>query len=331
MTARPLAAGKLPPALLGRLLASLPAAPPEVLLGPELGEDACAIEIPAGVLIAAADPITLTGADVGRYGVIVNANDVAVMGAAPRWFLATLLLPPATTEADVERLFSGLRDALAQVGAVLVGGHSEVTNAVRTPVVAGTMLGVAPGGRFVTTAGARPGDIVVQVGAVPVEGAAVLATEARGRLASVDETLLHAASRALDEPGISIVDAALLATDLGASAMHDPTEGGLASGLHELAVASGCSVRVDRRRVRWFEPGRVVCAALGADPWATLASGCLLATFPQPVADVAVARLAERFDAAMLGRVETGRGVYDETGGEIAWPERDEVARILEQ
>jgi hydrogenase expression/formation protein HypE len=331
MTARPLATGKLPTALLGRLLASLPAAPAEVLLGPALGEDACAIEMPAGVLIAAADPITLTGADVGRYGVIVNANDVAVTGAAPRWFLATLLLPPTTTDEDVERLFSGLRDALAQVGAVLVGGHSEVTDAVRTPVVCGAMLGIAPGGQFVTTSGARPGDVVVQVGAVPVEGAAVLATEARGRLASVTETVLFAASRALDEPGISIVDAALLATDLGASAMHDPTEGGLASGLHELAVASGCLVRVDRRRVRWFEPGRVVCAALGADSWATLASGCLLATFPQPVADVAVARLAERFDTTVLGRLETGRGVYDETDSEIAWPKRDEVARILEQ
>ena len=83
--------------------------------------------------------------------------------------------------------------------------------------------------------------------------------------------------------------------------------------------------------MRWFEPGRVVCAALGVDPWATLASGCLLATFPQPVADVAVARLAERFDATTLGRLDSGRGVYDESGTQIAWPERDEVARILEQ
>ncbi len=331
MTARLVAAGKLPASLLGRLLASLPALPSEVLLGPELGEDACAIELPAGVLIAASDPITLTGAEVGRYAVIVNANDVAVMGAAPRWFLATLLFPPVTTDEDIERLFAGVCDALGQVGAVLVGGHSEVTDAVRRPVVAGTMLGVAPGGRFVTTAGARPGDVVVQVGPVPVEGTAVLAAEARARLASVEETVLHAALGALDEPGISVVDAALLAAALGASAMHDPTEGGLASGLHELAAASGCLVRVDRLRVRWFEPGLVVCAALGADPWATLTSGCLLATFPQPVAEVAVAALVKRFDATVLGHVESGRGVYDETGNEIAWPERDEVARILEQ
>ena len=332
MTARFIAAGKLPPSLLRRLFASLPAAPPDVLLGPAIGEDACAIDLPAGVLIAAADPVTLTSADVGRYGVAVNANDVAVMGAAPRWFLATLLFPLATTEAEVERLFAGLREALAQVGAVLVGGHSEVTNAVRTPVVAGTMLGVAAGGRFVTTAGARPGDVVVQIGPVPVEGAAVLAAEARERLAAVDRVIVDAASRALDDPGISIVDAALFATELGATAMHDPTEGGLAAGLRELAVASGCSVHIDRRRVRWFEPGRVVCEALGADPWATLASGCLLATFPHDVADVAVAGLtAHGFDLSVLGRVDAGRGVYDETGSEVVRPERDEVARILER
>ena len=85
-------------------------------------------------------------------------------------------------------------------------------------------------------------------------------------------------------------------------------------------------VAIGAQLTRLLAPGRgnylvaVVCAALGADSWATLASGCLLAAFPQPVADVAVARLAERFDATVLGRVETGRGVYDETGSEIAWP-----------
>ncbi len=175
-------------------------------------------------------------------------------------------------------------------------------------------------------------DVVVQIGPVPVEGTAVLATEARERLAAVDRVIVDAASRALDDPGISIVDAALFATELGATAMHDPTEGGLAAGLRELAVASGCSVHIDRSRVRWFEPGRVVCEALGADPWATLASGCLLATFPHDVADVAVARLtAHGLDLSVLGRVDAGRGVYDETGSEVVWPERDEVARILER
>ena len=89
-----LAAGKIPPRLLEELLAALPPAPPEVLLGPQLGEDACAIELPRGVLVAATDPVTFTADQIGRWSVVVNANDVAVSGARPRWFLAVVLVPP---------------------------------------------------------------------------------------------------------------------------------------------------------------------------------------------------------------------------------------------
>ncbi|HEX6659695.1 MAG TPA: AIR synthase related protein, partial [Ilumatobacter sp.] len=112
MTSTPIPAGKLPAALLTRLLEGGGGTPPEVLLGPAVGEDACAIEVDAGVLVAATDPITLTTGDLGRYGVIVNANDVAVMGVRPRWFLAAVLLPLGTTDSSVETLFTSMRAAL---------------------------------------------------------------------------------------------------------------------------------------------------------------------------------------------------------------------------
>jgi hydrogenase maturation factor len=295
-----------------------------------VGEDACALDVPAGVLVAATDPITLTGRDIGRLAVTVNANDVAVMGVRPRWFLATVLLPVGVTEADVAGVFAAMHAALAGVGAVLVGGHTEVTGVVDRPVVVGQMLGVAEGGRVVSTAGARPGDVVVQVGTVPVEGAAVLATEAAARLGGVDPAVRRAAAAALDDPGVSVVEAAVAAGDLGASALHDPTEGGLAAGLHELAAAAGVAVRVDRSAVRWFEPGVEVCHALGANPWAVLASGALLATFPGGEAAAAVDELARRgHRMATIGWVEVGSGVRDIDGRPIAWPSRDEVARLL--
>ena len=97
----PLQVGKLPATLLAELLAGLPVPPAEVLLGPRIGEDACAIEVPGGVLVAATDPITFTAQEIGRFSVIVNANDVAVMGVRPRWFLAVILLPSGTTQAMV--------------------------------------------------------------------------------------------------------------------------------------------------------------------------------------------------------------------------------------
>jgi hydrogenase expression/formation protein HypE len=322
--------GKLPAALLRELLGALPPAPPEVRLGPAVGEDACAIDVPAGTLVVATDPITLTGAGVGRHAVLVNANDVAVMGVRPRWFLAAVLLPPGTGEADARALFRSLADGVAEVGVALVGGHTEVTSAVAQPVVVGQMLGLAEDHRFVPTGGVRPGDAIVQAGPAPVEAAAVLAGEAAARLAAVDVPTLARARAALREPGISVVEAALVAAELGATALHDPTEGGLAAGLAELAGASGVALRIDAERVLWFEPGRAVCRALGADPWGALASGALLAGFPPGRAAAACEALAKRgIPAHVIGHAEPGSGVALCDGAPLPEFARDEVARVL--
>ncbi len=328
--ARPLNSGKIPVDLLAELLAELPAAPSELRLGPGIGEDACAIEAPGGVLVAASDPITFTSEEIGRLSVFVNANDVAVTGARPRWFLAVILVPPGTGESVIRDLFADVRHSLVRVGAHLVGGHTEVTPAVTRPVVVGQMLGLAEAGRFVASGGVSPGSVVVQVGPTPVEGAAVLAREATDRLGGLDPIVLEAARAGLDRPGILVVEPALLAARMGAIALHDPTEGGLAAGLHEMAHASGVCIRVDRKAVLWFEPGIGVCRALGADPWSTLASGTLLAAFAAETAKAALAAFADRrHPVAAIGTAEAGSGVHDTDGHSIAWPERDEVDRLL--
>ena len=339
MTKRPLPTGKLPAALLGELLASGPPLPDEVRLGPRVGEDACAIRVESGVLVVATDPITLTGGGVGGHAVVINANDVAVLGVRPRWFLACVLMPPSATEADIRVLFEETRTALESVGAALVGGHTEVTDAVNRPVVVGQMLGLREDGRFVPTRGIGETDAVLQVGPAPVEGAAVLAREAD---CDVPPDTLTRARDALRDPGISIVKAALRAAELGATALHDPTEGGLSAGLHELADASGVALRVDADAVLWFPCGLAVCAALGADPLtqfqskslferAKLASGTLLAAFPGSSAeDVRAVLAGEGFPVATIARAERGNGVRLADGSPLRRYERDEVSRVLD-
>jgi hydrogenase maturation factor len=322
--------GKLPPELLASLLGDLPPPPAEVELGPAVGEDACAIRVPSGALVAATDPITLTGAGVGAHAVWINANDVAVMGARPRWFLASVLLPEGTGEAEIRALFGSMGAALHRLGASLVGGHTEITAAVRQPVVVGQMLGLCEDGRFVRTGGVRPGDAIVQVGPAPIEGAAVLVREAASRLGSLEPALLEAARDALEHPGISVVEPALLAAELGASALHDPTEGGLSAGLYELAGASGVSLVLEAQALLWFEPGCAVCRALGADPWGTLASGALLCAFPAERSAEAVDALGARgLRAAEIGHAGEGSGVALRGTGPVPAFARDEVARIL--
>ncbi len=320
--------GKLSASLLRELLAGADPLPPEVLVPPRLGEDGCVIRVEGGALIAATDPITLTGSGVGAHAVVINANDVAVMGARPRWFLACVLLPLGTSEQDVRALFAETREALAELGAALVGGHTEVTSAVSQPIVVGQMLGWCEADRFVRTGGVGSGDVVLQVGAAPVEGAAVLAHDAAERLGTLAPSLLRRARGALRDPGISVVEPALHAAALGATALHDPTEGGLSAGLYELAEASGTALRVDSDRVLWFEPGVEICAALSLDPWGVLASGTLLAAFPADGAERAREALADAgLPVAPIARAEPGQGVWLSDGSALVRYERDELSR----
>ena len=322
--------GKLPVALLRELLGRAPPPPAELLLPPGIGEDAGVIGLCGGALVVAADPITLTGRGIGSHAVVINANDVAVAGVRPRWFLAVLLLPAGSAEADVKAIFEDLYAALARLNVALVGGHTEVTAAVTQPVMIGQMMGFREDGRFLRTGGMQDGDVVLQVGAAPIEGAAVLANEAPEGLKGLEPDLLALARAAVAEPGVSVVEAALRAAELGATALHDPTEGGLSVGLYELAEASGLRVVLDPKAVLWFEPGRRVAEALGADPWGVLASGALLAAFPRELADGAAAALrSEGHAVAAIGRAETGQGVVGADGTPLRWFERDEVARIL--
>ena len=323
--------GKLPAALLAEVLVTGRPVPPELLLAPTVGEDAGVVAVERGALIAASDPVTLTGQDVGAHAVLVNANDIAVMGARPRWFTATVLLPPGTTESDVRALYRRMHEALAALDAVLVGGHVEITDAVRRTVVVGHMMGLREDGNFARTAALEPGHVVLQIGPAPVEGAAVLAAEAGAQLEGrIAPAMLAAGAGALTDPGISVVDAALRASALGATAMHDPTEGGLSAGLYEMAETAGVRLVVAADAVLWYEPGRAMAEALGIDPWGLLASGALLAAFPHAAAETARVMLTdEGFACASIAHAEAGSGVGFASGGAVPRFTRDEMIRVV--
>jgi hydrogenase expression/formation protein HypE len=158
----------------------------------------------------------------------------------------------------------------------------------------------------------------------------VLAAEAGARLRGVDAATLARAAGATRDPGISVVEPALRAAALGATALHDPTEGGLATGLLELAEAAGVAIELREEAVLWFEPGVAVCRAVGADPWGTLASGALVAAFPPERAEAACSALAAAgTPARVVGVASPGRGVRLADGGPLPRFERDEVARVL--
>lgn len=309
----PLPVGKLSGDVLQRLLGKYArpgegAAADRVVVGPRVGEDAAVIDFGDRYLVATTDPITFASDSVGWYALHVNANDVAVRGARPAWFLATLLLPEGrTTEAEVEALFAEVTEACAALGAALIGGHTEVTAGLTRPIVAGTMLGEVAKDGLVTTGGARPGDTLLLTKGVPLEGAAIIARErgeeARRRGVAVD--LIARAREFLRQPGLSVVPEARLATAAArVHAMHDPTEGGLATACWELAEAAEAGVRLERERIPLLPEGARLCEAFGLDPLGTIASGALLlAVAPADAERVAGACREAGITCAAIGAV----------------------------
>ncbi|HIC90323.1 MAG TPA: hydrogenase expression/formation protein [Anaerolineae bacterium] len=330
--------GKLPAELLSELLARYGGRDERLIVPPRPGEDAAAIAFSDHVLVAATDPITFATDEIGWYAVHVNANDVAVMGAQPRWFLATALLPEGqATAAMAERIIAQMAQACHDVGAVLAGGHTEITHNLDRPIVIGVMLGEVERARLVRTGGAQPGDAVVQIKPAPIEGTAIIARERREELLArgFDGELLDRAARLLYDPGISVVRVALIAaTSATVHAMHDPTEGGLITGLQELAEASGVGLEIHLDAIPVLSEAMLLCNAYGLDPLGTIASGALLVTLPQNDVPLLQAALAtDHVQAAVIGRVlpaDQGLQAYQD-GRPVPFPSFpvDEIARLF--
>jgi hydrogenase maturation factor len=331
--------GKLPLEQLARLLSQVAPIDPRVLVGPGVGLDCAVIDLGNGnCLVAKSDPITFATDAIGWYAVHVNANDVATTGAAPRWFLATILLPAG--KADVPLADSVLRQihtACAEIGASLVGGHTEVTYGIDRPIVAGSMLGEVARDRLITPSGARPGDVLLLTKRVAVEATSILAREKRDRLTDrFDAAFLDRARQFLYAPGISVVRDAQVAIGAGrVHAMHDPTEGGLATGLHELATAAHVGLEIDAEAVPIYSETRLLCDVFGLDTWGVIASGALLMAVQAGDADrVADALRANAIEAAIIGRVverERGVTVRDASGVKpLKTFSRDEIAKVFE-
>ncbi len=334
----PIGLGKLPAALLKKMLARHARPDPRVLVGPGIGEDAAVIDMGERCLVAKTDPITFASDAIGWYAVHVNANDVACCGARPRWFLATLLLPEgATTPALVEAIFEQMAGACAELDVTLCGGHTEITHGLDRPIVVGQMLGDVSRDGFLSSAGARDGDAIILTKGIAVEGTALIAREKPASL----EDLMTEAERSrcagfLRDPGISVVRDAQLALAAGeVHAMHDPTEGGVATGLWELAEAAGLGLRVDRHKLPILPECALLCRHLGLDPLGLIASGSLLIAAPGDHAAPIVDRLQrENIPATVIGELvaaDEGRCLRGADGSLEPLPQfpRDELTRLF--
>ncbi len=329
--------GKFSASLLERILAKVDISDPRVVVGPRVGEDTAVLQTSGSLLVAKSDPVTFATDQIGWYAVQVNANDVACTGGTPKWFLATLLVPERFTEDEAEAVFDQILEACRSIDVSLVGGHSEVTYGIDRPIIMGTMLGEVEQDKLILTGGAQEGDSIVVTKGIAIEGTALLAREKASQLlqAGMSQEEIDKAASLLSVPGISVLhDARVACASSQVHSMHDVTEGGLVTGLREVAKASGLGLAIEESSVPILSECQEVCEALGLDPLGLLASGALLITLPTAdVPGLLTSLEGEGINGFEIGTmIEAAEGLQMvEFHGETPLPEfsRDELARYM--
>lgn len=274
-----------------------------VLVGPAPGEDAAALRTREGTLVVSTDPVSLAADRIGDIGISVASNDVAAAGGRPEYITSTILLPELDREL-LDHITAQLDASAERLGLTIVGGHTEAVPALERPLLSLTCMGYTD--RFVPTGGANPGDHLVLTKGAGIEATAVLASDFadEAREAGVDDAAIDTALDFFDDLTV-LPESAVLASV--ATAMHDPTEGGVVAGLVEMGLAAEARLVVDRDRIPVREETRALCDALGVDPFRVLGSGALLAAVPADEVDETLTALdAESIEARDIGAVEAG-------------------------
>ncbi len=329
--------GKLPPDILEGLLSKIPKNDHRLITGPKIGEDAAVLDMGDCYLVTSTDPITFATQRIGWYAVHVNANDIAVKGATPRWFQAVLLLPEGKANKKmVQNIFSDILESCRSLNIALIGGHTEVTPGLDRPLVIGQMMGEVAKDRYIALDNVQPGDEILMAEHIAIEGTAILATEKRMELSPYfDEEILERASRYLLDPGISVVQAAKIACQAGpVHGMHDPTEGGLITALWELGQACDCGLLIHENLIPVLPETQNFCRHFGLDPLGLIASGALLIVTASKYSEQIVSALEkERIPCTVIGAMTQKSDGFQMMTNDEKHPFRpllrDEITKIL--
>ena len=271
--------GKIPPQILEKLVLEPVTHSKihrnDIVVRPKTGEDCSAIDPQGELCVFSTDPITGTTKDAGYLAVHINCNDVFSAGAEPVGILMTVLLPPDSDEKDLEDLTKGTLEAAAEVGIEILGGHTEVTDAVNRPVISATIIGKTKNHNMVCTGGAKVGQDVVMTKWAGLEGTVIIAQEYEKDLQDLVSSVLLEEAKGY-KGFLSVGKESKIAVEHGATAMHDATEGGILGAVWEVAECSGLGVTVFADNIPLTDATKEICKHAEIDPLLLISSGTMV-------------------------------------------------------
>jgi hydrogenase expression/formation protein HypE len=237
-------------------------------------------------------PLFFPGGDIGSLAIHGTINDVSMCGGRPMVISTAMILEEGFPMEDLWRITLSLRDAARQAGVPVVTGDTKVVDRGKGDgiYINTTGIGRVPDGIEISPRRARPGDKIVLSGAIAEHGIAIMSV----REGLEFETELESDSAALH----GLVDAVLEAAGHDVHVLRDPTRGGVASALNEIATQAGVSIRIDEQAIPLEEQVRGACEILGFDPLYVANEGKCLAI----VAAEAAEAVLEAMQADPLGR-----------------------------
>ncbi len=300
----------------------------EVIVRNDVGEDCSIIDFGDSEGIFSTDPITGSNSDIGTIAVQVNCNDIASAGGEPIALLVTILAPVTSTLEEINKVMHDISEEAAKINVEIIGGHTEVTEAVNKLIVSVTVIGKNPKGKSVKTSGAKINDDIIVTKNIALEGTYILSKDYEYRVSkvlSLDE-LKEAQSLIKD---ISVLKEGKIARELGATSMHDITEGGLLGALFEVAMASNIGFKIYEEKIPLLESTKKIAKEFSIDPKRLISSGSMLIACPKGE-ELAAELEKNGIKATIIGKITGSKGIIVSNGIEleVEEPKRDELFNI---
>lgn len=302
----------------------------DIIAGPGVGEDCAAVRCGRDEVMAlTTDPVTAASENAGAIGVHICCNDIASSGIKPLGLLVTLLLPPSTEKSQLSEVMKQINDTARELEVNILGGHTEVTDAVNRIVISITAIGKGKESGFIRTGGAIEGDELVLTGYAGLEGTGIIAADCKNKLiGKVSSEVIDSAKKLIGS--ISVVKAGLLAASFGVNAMHDVTEGGVYGAAWEVAESSLKGLMLYRESIPMLNETKLICSAADIDPYRLISSGSMLISVKEG------RKLCTLFEqngikAAVIGKI-TDKGMFVVEEGkvlELTPPGADELYKVL--
>ncbi len=299
----------------------------EIITRPGIGEDCAEIDFGEYICVMSTDPITASVKDIGRLSIHISCNDIASNGVQPLGIMLAVMLPEGTTEKDIETIMKQAAAAAERMEVEIIGGHTEITPAVNKPVIVSTAIGRQPKNKVRQEI--REGDKIFITKFCGIEGTGIIACDCADEVKPV-LTLQELAEAEAMLDMVSVVKEGVIAGDIGVSAMHDITEGGVLGAVWELCQVAGLGALIDTADIPVRPVTRKICSHFGIDYLRLISSGCMLIIAPPEKQQELESRIDMIKCIGEIRPADYGIMMVTDMGTEkIAPPESDELYKAV--